>query len=111
MTITAFPMLARIIYERGLAKTRLGTLALAAASLDDGIAWCLLAIVLASLKNSVSIATLAIGGGFGYVLFMIFVGRPVFTLFTRQTKHDGGVTRQTLTLLLIVLMFCAWFTG
>jgi Kef-type K+ transport system membrane component KefB len=45
MTITAFPMLARIIYERGLAKIRLGTLALAAASLDDGIAWCLLAIV------------------------------------------------------------------
>jgi Kef-type K+ transport system membrane component KefB len=110
MTITAFPMLARIIYERGLAKTRLGTLALAAASLDDGIAWCLLAIVLASLKNSVSIATLAIGGGLGYVLFMIFVGRPVFTIFTRQIKHDGGVTRQTLTLLLIVLMFCAWFT-
>ncbi len=52
-------MLARIIYKRGLAKTRLGTLALAAASLDDGIAWCLLAIVLANLKNSVSIATLA----------------------------------------------------
>ncbi|MGI2903863.1 cation:proton antiporter domain-containing protein [Tolypothrix sp. VBCCA 56010] len=110
MTITAFPMLARIIYERGLAKTRLGTLALAAASLDDGVAWCLLAIVLASLKNSVSIAALAIGGGFGYVLFMIFVGRPAFTIFTRRTKHDGGVTRQTLTLLLIVLMFCGWFT-
>ncbi|MEH2457415.1 cation:proton antiporter domain-containing protein [Nostoc sp.] len=44
MTITAFPMLARILYERGLAQTRFGTLALGAASVDDAVAWCLLAI-------------------------------------------------------------------
>ncbi|WP_017314751.1 cation:proton antiporter [Mastigocladopsis repens] len=110
MTITAFPMLARILYERGLAKTRLGTLALGAASVDDGVAWCLLAIVLASLKNSALIAAIAIGGGIGYTLLMIFVGRPIFTIFTLWTKRDGGVTRQTLTVLLIVLMFVSWFT-
>ena len=44
MAITAFPMLARIIYERGLSNTPLGTLALAAAAVDDVIAWCLLAV-------------------------------------------------------------------
>ncbi|MEH2422768.1 MAG: cation:proton antiporter [Nostoc sp.] len=110
MTITAFPMLARILYERGLAQTRFGTLALGAASVDDGVAWCLLAIVLASVKNSVSIAILAIGGGICYVLFAIFLGQPLLRAFTRMTKRDAGVNRQTLTLMLIILMFCAWFT-
>jgi Kef-type K+ transport system membrane component KefB len=47
MSITAFPMLARIISERGLSGTSLGTLALAAGSLDDAAAWCVLAVVLA----------------------------------------------------------------
>ncbi|MEH2116685.1 cation:proton antiporter [Nostoc sp.] len=110
MTITAFPMLARILYERGLAQTRFGTLALGAASVDDGVAWCLLAIVLASVKNSLSIAILAIGGGICYVLFAIFLGQPLLRAFTRMTKRDAGVNRQTLTLMLIILMFCAWFT-
>lgn len=110
MTITAFPMLARIIYERGLAKTRFGTLALGAASVDDGVAWCLLAIVLASVKNSINIAILAIGGGICYVIFAVFVGKSALKVFTQMTKRDAGVSKQTLTLLLIILMFCAWFT-
>lgn len=110
MSITAFPMLARMLYERGIAKTRFGTLALAAGSIDDATAWCLLAIVLASLKANTNIAVFAIGGGIGYVLFSIFVGRPALTIFTRMTKRDGGVTIQTLTLVLIVLMFSSWFT-
>ena len=63
MSITAFPMLARIIYERGLSGTSLGTLALAAGSLDDAAAWCLLAVVLASFTGKMSIALLALFGG------------------------------------------------
>ncbi len=110
MTITAFPMLARILYERGLAQTRFGTLAVGAASVDDAVAWCLLAIVLASVKNSINIAILAIGGGICYVLFAIFIGQRLLKVFTQMTKRDAGVNRQTLTLFLIVLMFCAWFT-
>lgn len=110
MSITAFPMLARMLYERGIAQTRFGTLALAAGSIDDATAWCLLAIVLASIKNSASIAAFAIGGGFGYVLLMVFVGRPALTFFAYRTKQDNGVTTQTVTLVLIVLMLCAWFT-
>ncbi|MBH8576520.1 cation:proton antiporter [Nostocaceae cyanobacterium CENA369] len=110
MSITAFPMLARMLYERGIAKTRFGTLALAAGSIDDATAWCLLAIVLASLKANASIAALAIGGGIGYVLLSVFVGRSALSIFTRMTKRDGGVSIQTLTLVLIVLMFCSWLT-
>jgi Kef-type K+ transport system membrane component KefB len=98
------------LYERGIAKTTFGTLALTAGSIDDASAWCLLAIVLASIKNSASIAALAIGGGIGYVLLMIFVGRPMFIIFSRWTKRDRKVTTQTLTLVLIILMLCSWFT-
>lgn len=110
MSITAFPMLARMLYERDIAKTSFGTLALAAGSIDDAIAWCLLAIVLASIKDSFSIAALAIGAGIEYVLFMVFLGKPLFKVFTRWTKRDHRVTQKTLTVLLILLMLCAWFT-
>jgi Kef-type K+ transport system membrane component KefB len=52
IAITAFPMLARIISERGLSGTPLGTLTLAAGAIDDAAAWCVLAIVLASFGAS-----------------------------------------------------------
>ena len=50
MAITAFPVLARIIEERGIGGTALGTLALAAGATDDAVAWCLLAVVLVSVN-------------------------------------------------------------
>ena len=51
MSITAFPVLARILDERGILKTRIGTVTLAAGSLDDAMAWCLLAFILAAVKS------------------------------------------------------------
>jgi Kef-type K+ transport system membrane component KefB len=110
MSITAFPMLARMLYERGIAQTRMGTLALAAGSMDDAIAWCLLAIVLASVKNSANIAFLAIGGGLAYALAMVVIAKPKLKVFARWTQRDGEVTRQTLLFVLVALMLCAWFT-
>ena len=110
MSITAFPMLARMLHERGIAKTRMGTLALAAGSMDDAIAWCLLAIVLASFKQSGAIAAWAIGGGIGYLIFMVFVGRPILSFLSRWTKRDHEVTFQTLIFVLALLMLCSWFT-
>lgn len=50
MSITAFPVLARIIQERNMTKTSLGTLAIASAANDDVTAWCLLAVVIAIAK-------------------------------------------------------------
>ncbi len=77
MSITAFPMLARIIYERGLSGTSMGTLALAAGSADDAAAWCILAVVLASFSGQASIAVWAIGGGLAFGLFAFFVLKPL----------------------------------
>jgi Kef-type K+ transport system membrane component KefB len=55
MSITAFPMLARIIKEKGLAGSSVGVLALAAGAFDDAVAWCALALVLSCFKNDLSI--------------------------------------------------------
>ena len=57
MAITAFPMLARIIHERGLTGTSLGTLALAAGAIDDAAAWCVLAVVLATFGGGAGVAS------------------------------------------------------
>src|SRR6266849_1651733 len=66
LSITAFPMLARIIYERGLTGTALGTLALAAGAIGDAGAWCVLAVVLASFGAGPGVAIKAIVGGTAY---------------------------------------------
>ena len=68
-------MLAWIIYDSGLLNTRLGTMALSCAAVDDACSWVLLATVVATAKGSLFGALLAIGGGLAYLLFMV-VRRP-----------------------------------
>ena len=110
LSITAFPMLARIIYERGLSGTSLGTLALAAGSLDDAAAWCLLAVVLAGFTGKASIALLAVGGGALYALFMFTLGRRLLALFYGwlTAKPERGPLVLPATLILLAL--AAWLT-
>jgi Kef-type K+ transport system membrane component KefB len=95
MSITAFPVLARIIEEKGLTGTFLGTTATACAAVDDVTAWCILAAVVALVKASgfaaalftVVLSLLFIAGMLLLVrpLGKRFVGRPV-----RGTKADKG---------------------
>jgi Kef-type K+ transport system membrane component KefB len=108
MCITAFPMLARILHESGVAQTRVGTLALGAAAFDDAAAWCLLACVIATLSGSAGVAVLAIAGGGAYALAMIFIGRPLLRRFERTA--DGGVRGEVLATVLLILLLCAWIT-
>ena len=110
MSITAFPMLARIIYERGLTGTSLGTLALAAGSIDDAAAWCVLAIVLASFGGGASTAVLAIAGGLGYGLFMVTVGRKLLARLGTATEREGKLTPTMLASVLMLFCLCCWVT-
>lgn len=110
MSITAFPMLARIIYEAGLSGTPLGTLALAAGSADDAAAWCVLAIVLASFSGSASIAVLAVGGGIAFALFMLVVLRPRLARLAEAVLAARAYDRYGLPGTLVLLMLAAWFT-
>src|SRR5262249_43252894 len=110
MSITAFPMLARIIYERGLTGTSLGTLALAAGSMDDAAAWCILAIVLASFSGKVAIAVMAIGGGLLYAVVVLGVARPLLLRLGKLAERDEGISPGMFSFVLMLLMLGAWFT-
>lgn len=110
ISITAFPMLARIIYERGLTGTSLGTLALAAGAVDDVSAWCLLAIVLASFSGSATIALLAIGGGILYTLLVLVTGKRLLARFGAMAERRGALSGPMLSFVLILVMAGAWFT-
>ena len=109
MSITAFPMLARIIHEQGLSKTALGTLALAAGSLDDAAAWCLLAVVLAAFRNEPSIAVLAIGGGGAFLVFCLVVLRRLLGPLGARVEKDG-MSPELFSGVLMVLLFGAFVT-
>ena len=110
MSITAFPMLARIIHERGLAGTSLGTLALAAGSLDDAAAWCVLALVLASFQSDPSIAIYAIGGGLLYAAGLLTVGKRLLRWLGTLSEQAGEVNSTLLAVVLSLVMLGAWFT-
>lgn len=110
LSITAFPMLARIIHERGLAGTSLGTLALAAGSLDDAAAWCLLAIVLSGFTGDPMIALLAVGGGGVYLVSMLTLGRRGLARAYAWLAAREGRDSLILPVTLILLCLSAWAT-
>lgn len=77
MSITAFPVLARIVQERGIHKTRLGAIVITCAAADDITAWCLLAVVIAIVKAGTFVSSLyIIGLALVYVVVMLFMVKP-----------------------------------
>ena len=110
MAITAFPMLARIIFEQGLTKTSLGTLALAAGSIDDMAAWCVLAVVLASFNSDWSIALIAIGGGIFFAVVCLTLVRRLLQPMGERVEKSGAISPDMLVFSLMLVMLGAWFT-
>jgi Kef-type K+ transport system membrane component KefB len=104
IALTAFPMLARIINERGLAKTSLGTLSLTAGAFDDAVSWCVLAVVLATFGGGPGIAVLAIGGGAIYAAFIMLFGRKLLAPLGRMVDRDGEMSMTVLGITLA--LFC-----
>jgi Kef-type K+ transport system membrane component KefB len=107
IAITAFPMLARIIHERGLSGTSLGTLSLSAGAIDDAGAWVLIALVLASFGDGPQVAILAIGGGFLFALFMVLLAPRLLTVLDRRIEVTG-MDETLLGVVLILYLLCAW---
>ena len=108
IAITAFPMLARIIHERGLSGTSLGTLALTAGAFDDAAAWCILAVVLASFSGAWGGAWIAIAGGVGYALFMVLIGSRWLRHLGRDLRADQPLPTSVLGTVLILFCLGAW---
>lgn len=106
MSITAFPVLARIIKERNLNGTPLGTLAITCAAADDVTAWCVLALVVAIAQaGTISSAVITISLSFAFVMLMFFVVRP-FLLRIRETKTE----RHSIVIAFLVLLTSAYCT-
>jgi Kef-type K+ transport system membrane component KefB len=110
MSITAFPVLARILRARGLTGTPLGTLVLSAGALNDAAAWCIFALVLANFSGHAGIAVVAVGGGIAYVGLCRVLGRWVLVPMARASERNGGLSGGMLSFLLSLLMLGAWFT-
>ena len=91
ISITAFPMLARIIHERGLSGTPLGTLSLSAGAIGDAGAWIILAIVLASFGAGAGMAVTAVGGAALFMVFMTTIGRRLLVRLGDRAEREGGV--------------------
>lgn len=110
LSITAFPVLARIISERGIAGTTIGSLSLAAGALDDAAAWVIFAIVVSSATGTATLAVLAAGGALFYVA-VVWVGiRRWLERLALTAERDDAVGAATLATVLCVLACGAWFT-
>ncbi|WP_246312014.1 cation:proton antiporter [Pseudaquabacterium terrae] len=108
IAITAFPMLARIIHERGLAGTSLGTLTLTAGAVDDAAAWCILAIVPASFGGSWMGAYAAIGGDTVFAVIMTTVGHRLLRRLAHQVRPDAPLPSSPLATVLALFAACAF---
>ncbi len=101
MSITAFPVLARIVQERGMHKTKLGTIAITCAAADDVTAWCILAAVIAIVKAGSFVSSLyVIGLAICYVLLMLKVVRPFL-----KRVGDINSTKESLSKPVVAIFF------
>ncbi|MFB9467619.1 cation:proton antiporter [Streptomyces cinereospinus] len=91
MSITAFPVLARILTDRGLYRTRVGALAMACAAVDDVTAWCLLAAVVAVTKSSSPAEALTTAGyALAFALVMFYAVRPLLNRWAARAERKYG---------------------
>lgn len=111
MSITAFPVLARIVQERGLTKTRLGNLVLTCAAVDDVTAWCLLAAVIAFVKaGSMGSALYLIALSMAFIVVMIYVVRPFLQRIVFRNAGGYNMDQLTVGTVFVTLVASAWVT-
>ncbi|MCE7039358.1 cation:proton antiporter [Dyadobacter sp. CY312] len=111
LSITAFPVLARIVQERGLSKTKLGMMVITCAATDDITAWCILAAVIAIVKagsfvSSVYTILLALA----YVFFMLNVVKPFLKRIGDHYSYKEGLTKPVVGVFFLMLMGSAYCT-
>jgi len=111
MSITAFPVLARILEERQLTRTPLGVIAIACAAVDDITAWCMLAVVVAMVKaDGLAAASLTIALALVFIFAMLFVVRPQAARLLRVEGFDETHSKQLVAGVLICLFASALLT-
>ena len=111
MSITAFTVLARIVQERGIHRTRLGALVITCAAVDDISAWCMLAAIIAIAKagsflSSVYTIILAVS----YVIFMIKIVRPFLKRVGDLHASRENLSKPVVAIFLLTLIISSYTT-
>jgi len=112
LAVTAFPVLARILTDWGIARTPLGTTALTAAAAGDVIAWCLLAVVVGMARSDMTAGLRTLGLTLVFAAVMFRFGGPavrtwVERLAGRATVGETAISRADLGTVLIAVLLCA----
>lgn len=111
MSITAFPVLARIVQERGIHKTRLGALVITCAAVDDISAWCMLAAIIAIAKAGSFISSIyTIFLAIGYVFFMIRIVRPFLKRVGDLHASRENLSKPVVAIFLLTLIISSYTT-
>lgn len=106
MSVTAFPVLARILTERRLIRTRVGAVALASAAVDDVSAWCLLALVV-GIASSGGVAAAAVTTAIA-LLYSAFVWFGVRPMLARVGPRQGqAISTEVIGLVMLLVVLSA----
>ncbi len=109
MSITAFPVLARIVQEREMHKTRLGTIVITCAAADDITAWCILAAVIAIVKAGSFVSSLyVIGLAILYVGVMLFIVRPFLKKIGDLYKTKNKLSKPVVAIFFLTLILSSY---
>lgn len=109
LSFTAFPVLARILTDKNLQKSKLGKLALSCAAIDDISAWCILALIMSLNTASAygAVATISLTAFF--TLFMLVIARPMFKKYLRS-QDSSALGEKDLAMILMGILLCSFFT-
>jgi Kef-type K+ transport system membrane component KefB len=112
MSVTAFPVLARILTERNMLRTRVGSVAITCAAVDDVTAWCILAgiVVIVRASSSELPVWLTVSGLAVFVLVMGLVVRPALRLLEMVYEKRGNLTQDLIAIILLVVLASGWIT-
>ena len=111
MSITAFPVLARIVQERGMHKTKLGAIVITCAAADDITAWCLLAVVIAIVKAGTFVSSLyIISLALLYVVLMIFLVKPFLKRIGDLYGTKDSLSKPVVAIFFLTLIISSYAT-
>jgi Kef-type K+ transport system membrane component KefB len=110
MSVTAFPVLARILTDRRMQRTRMGATALACAAIDDVTAWCLLALVVSVVTAKMGDALSTVLWTLAYIGFVFVAVRPAMLWLVRRTDGEARISQGWLGLILAGLLLSALTT-
>lgn len=112
MSVTAFPVLARILTERNLLESRIGSLSIACAAVDDVTGWCVLAYVVVTIRASRSAAPAYIMAleALAYAILMLFAVKPLLPWFERSFTRDKRLTENAFALIVLLMLASALAT-